>query len=104
MSYAIIWEFLVPGAQRTAFEAAYGPDGLWAQLFRQAPGFLETELLRSPESAGRYLTIDRWESVVAFENFKHHFAKDYHALDQELEGLASSEVRLGAFDDMPSAG
>lgn len=104
MSYAIVWEFLVPEAQRAAFEAAYGPDGPWAQLFRRAPGFFEVKLLRSPESAGRYLTIDRWESAVAFENFKSRFANEYQALDRQLEGLASSEVRIGAFDDLPGAG
>lgn len=104
MSYAIIWEFLVPETQRTAFEAAYGPSGPWAQLFRHAPGFLEVKLLRSPESAGRYLTIDRWESAIAFENFKSEFAKEYQVLDRQLEGLASSEVRIGAFDETPGAG
>lgn len=104
MSYAIVWEFLVPEAQRADFEAAYGPRGPWAQLFGRAPGFLEVQLLRSPESVGRYLTIDRWQSAVAFENFKSNFAREYHALDQQLEGLASSEVRLGAFDDIPKTG
>jgi len=104
MSHAIVWEFLVPEAQRVAFEAAYGPDGPWALLFRQAPGFLEVKLLRSQESAERYLTIDRWESNTAFENFKSQFAREYQALDRQLEGLASSELRVGAFDDLPSAG
>ncbi|MHA6204942.1 antibiotic biosynthesis monooxygenase family protein [Dyella soli] len=104
MSYAIVWEFLVPEAHRTDFEAAYGPHGLWAQLFARAPGFLEVRLLRSHERSGRYFTIDRWQSAMAFEDFKSHFAKEYQALDRRLEGLASSEAPLGRFDEMPGTG
>ncbi len=106
MSYDIVWEFRVPPARRAPFEEAYGPDGPWAQLFRRAPGHIETRLMHDAEDAGRYLTVDRWESVAAFEAFKRDFAADYQALDQQLEGLALLEVRLGAFDtryvDLPS--
>lgn len=101
MNYATIWEFLVPEDQQAAFEAAYGPDGPWARLFARAPGFLEVRLLRSREQAGRYFTIDRWQSVAAFENFKSNFAGEYQALDHQLEGLASSEVPIGAFEEWP---
>ena len=101
MSYAIVWEFLVPEDHVAAFEAAYGPEGDWARLFAQAPGFLEVQLLRSHEPAGRYLTIDRWQSRMAFESFKRQYAEAYLALDWKLEGLASSEVPLGSFDEMP---
>lgn len=104
MSYAIVWEFLVPEDQTASFEAAYGPDGPWSRLFAHAPGFLEVKLLRSHDGAGRYLTIDRWQSANAFENFKSQFAKEYRELDQRLEGLASSEVHLGSFDEMPETG
>ena len=102
MSYAIVWEFLVPEDQTTPFEAAYGPDGPWSQLFARAPGFLEVTLLRSHDHAGRYLTIDRWQSASAFEDFKRQFATQYQELDRQLEGLASSEVPLGIFDEMPA--
>lgn len=101
MSYATVWEFLVPEDQRAAFETAYGPDGPWARLFARAPGFLEVRLLRSREHAGRYLTMDRWQTAAAFENFKKRFAREYHELDSALEGLASSEVPVGSFDEIP---
>ena len=102
MSYAIVWEFLVPEDQTTPFEAAYGPDGPWSQLFARAPGFLEVRLLRSRDQTGRYLTIDRWQSAGAFENFRKQFATEYQELDRQLEGLASSEAPLGIFDEMPA--
>jgi hypothetical protein len=47
------------------------------------------------------LTIDRWASVAAFEDFKRLFAAEYQALDAQLEGLASTEVRVGAFEECP---
>jgi heme-degrading monooxygenase HmoA len=101
LDYAIIWEFFVAPAKVAAFEAAYGADGAWTQLFRQAFGFIEVKLLRCDDQAGRYLTIDRWASVAAFEDFKRLFAAEYQALDAQLEGLASTEVRVGAFEECP---
>ena len=99
MSYAIVWEFIVPPSKIAAFEAAYGSDGAWTHLFRQATGFIEVKLLRCQDQPGRYLTIDRWTSVTAFEEFKRLFAADYLALDAQLEGRASTEALLGAFEE-----
>jgi heme-degrading monooxygenase HmoA len=101
LSYAIVWEFVVPPSKIAAFEAAYGPGGAWAHLFRQATGFIEVKLLRCEAQAGRYLTIDRWASAAAFEDFKRIFAAAYQALDAQLQGLASTETRLGAFEEWP---
>lgn len=98
MSCAIVWEFVVPAASRARFEAAYGPDGDWALLFRHAADFLGTELLRDHERDGVYLTIDRWVSAEAFDRFKHDFGADYQRLDAALEGLASCETRVGLFE------
>ena len=96
--YTILWEFRVPPDRRPAYEAAYGPDGPWAQLFGKAAGFSGVELLRCTEQAGRYVTIDRWCSRADFEAFKRDFGADYAALDRALEGMAGSETRIGAFD------
>ncbi len=97
--YTILWEFRVPPDRRDAYETAYGPDGPWAQLFRRAAaGFLGVELLRCTEQAGRYVTIDRWRSRADFEAFKRDFGTAYAALDRQLEGIADSETRIGAFD------
>ncbi len=98
MSCAIVWEFVVPTANRARFEATYGPDGDWARLFRHAADFLGTELLRDRERDGVYLTIDRWTSAEAFDSFKHDFGADYRRLDAALEGLASCETRVGLFE------
>jgi heme-degrading monooxygenase HmoA len=97
VTYSIVWEFRVPAERVPDFEAAYGPDGAWARLFALAAGFIEVELLRSAEQAGRYLTIDRWESRGAFEAFSARFAAEYKELDASFEGLASAETRIGVF-------
>jgi heme-degrading monooxygenase HmoA len=97
MVYSIIWEFQVPHEKIVDFETAYGSAGIWASLFARADGFIAVELLRCTENERRYVTIDRWTSRSAFEAFKAAFKSDYHSLDERLEGIASTETRIGAF-------
>jgi len=98
MSYDIVWEFSVPISHKAGFEAAYGPDGPWASLFRKAPGFIEVRLLCCSEQEGRYLTVDRWTSQAMFDQFRRDFTAEYEALDAQFEGLAAHETRIGAFE------
>ncbi len=97
MTYDVIWEFQVPRHRIADFEAAYGSGGDWARLFGRATGFIEVQLLHSTEQEGRYLTIDRWRSQSDFETFQARFAADYKALDERLEGIASTETCIGTF-------
>jgi heme-degrading monooxygenase HmoA len=98
MSYEIVWEFEVATDVRAAFEEAYGPQGEWAQLFENASGFLETILLSCPENARRYITIDRWASSLAVDEFQRKFAAEYAALEKRLGTIASRKTRIGAFE------
>ena len=41
-----LWEFHVKLESISAFERTYGPTGAWAQLFRQSPDYLGTDLIR----------------------------------------------------------
>ena len=95
--YVIIWKFAVKPGLENDFEAAYGPDGVWAQFFRRGYGHRETELLRDASVPGHYVTIDRWESRAAYENFRMRFAAGYSAIDQECEALTESESELGTY-------
>ena len=95
--FATLWEFSVPPARRAEFEAQYGPAGRWTALFRQAPGYLGTELLRNRMDPQRYVTIDRWASAEAFRDFRRRFSAEYERLDRELEGLATRESPLGEY-------
>lgn len=95
--FTTIWEFTVPAARQSEFESRYGPEGDWTRLFRRGAGYLGSELLQDRAHPQRYLTVDRWESLEAWREFRSLFAADYDRLDLELEGLAAREVPLGEY-------
>ena len=98
--YTTIWEFLVPEDQRAAFERHYGDQGTWVQLFRRAPGHVQTLLLRDRDVPERYVTIDRWVDSSAYKAFRLNFADEYRALDAQCEGFTRRETALGTFDEL----
>ena len=57
--FVVVWQFEIAEEKIAAFEAAYSPDGSWAQLFRTSPKYLGTELLRDAYIPGAYLTIEQ---------------------------------------------
>lgn len=95
--FTTVWEYEVPDARRAEFEAVYGVGGEWVKLFRQAPGFRETVLLRSVASPPTYVTLDRWSSRAAYEEFRIVHAAAYAALDAAAAGLTLVERHLGTF-------
>lgn len=97
--YTYIWEFLVEPARVGEFERAYGPDGDWVALFRQAPGYIGTLLLRDPSNPLRFLTIDRWQSAAAYHSFRARFAREFAQLDERCERLTTREASLGHYDE-----
>lgn len=97
MTFVVVWEFEPRTDTGPQFEHAYGPDGVWAPLFRRSPDYLGTELLRDLESPGRYVTIDRWTSREAYERFRTERAAEYRAIDERCEELTQHETFVGAF-------
>ena len=95
--YRIVWAFEVKPGNAQAFETAYGPEGDWVKLFRRAPGYSGTELLKDVDTTGRYLTIDRWRSREDFWKFREAFRAEYLALDKRLEALTKKETLIGDF-------
>jgi heme-degrading monooxygenase HmoA len=96
--YTYVWEFRVVPDRQEAFLEAYGPSGAWAQLFRRAPGYLRTELLRDRAQPDRFLTIDHWESEEAWLAFRAAHAPEYEALDLDCATLTLSELEIGRFE------
>jgi heme-degrading monooxygenase HmoA len=92
---AIVWEFIVRDEAVPAFQRAYGPNGEWAILFRQYPGYEGTTLLQDTTARGRFLTIDRWENESLFEQM--HHSSQYSRLDAMFGELTVSERRVGVF-------
>jgi heme-degrading monooxygenase HmoA len=95
--FVVVWQFEIAEEKIGAFEAAYGPGGDWAKLFRKSPEYLGTELLRDAYVSGSYLTIDRWASEDAFRNFRKANDTAYEALDRACDALTQRETRVGAF-------
>src|SRR5262245_54305425 len=90
--YLVIREFIVRWERAAAFEAAYGPTGTWARLFRRAPGYLGTELLTV--SHGRYLTLDRWSDHAAYNSFLVAADADCDRLGTECRALTAVEREI----------
>jgi len=95
--FVIVWQFEVSEENQVRFEAAYGSEGAWAQLFRSSPEYHGTELLRDAYVPLTYLTIDRWASEDAFRAFRKDQDAAYEKLDRECDALTAKETRIGAF-------
>jgi heme-degrading monooxygenase HmoA len=94
----IIWEFRIRPRLSKQFEAVYGAKGAWARLFRRDKGYLRTELLRHPQLASRYYTLDFWKTRAAYESFKKRHASEYKNLDQQCKALTLDESLVGYFE------
>ncbi len=95
--FVVVWQFEIAEEKVAGFEAAYGPEGAWAQLFRTSASYLGTELLRDAYIPGSYLTIDRWASEDAFRAFRKDHDAAYEILDRACDELTSRETRIGAY-------
>ena len=87
------------------FERAYGPNGEWSQFFRRGHGYIGTELLRDLDEPERYLVIDRWESIDAYNGFLEEFRDEYLRRSDETRLHHVQELRFVTFanvwDDEP---
>jgi heme-degrading monooxygenase HmoA len=95
--FVVVWQFEIAEEQVPAFEAAYGPEGAWAKLFRASPNYLGTELLRDAYIPGSYLTIDRWASEDDFRAFRKDHDSEYESLDRSSDLFTGRETRIGAY-------
>lgn len=100
--YVIVWEFRIKPEVEDEFMEQYGPEGIWARLFKQSQGYLKTELLRDVTDNRRFLTLDYWKSEEEFSRFHKQHSAEYERLDKKLQGLTEDERRLGAFDSVGS--
>lgn len=95
--HVVIWRFTPRPGKKEEFELRYATGGAWDLLFREAEGFVSTELLRPAGDSAGYLTIDRWRSATAFADFLRDNNEAYKGLDAQCESLTADEVRLGTF-------
>ncbi len=83
-----------------SFERAYGPDGEWAQFFRQGQGYIGTELLHDVEEPERYLVVDRWESADAYNAFLAAHRDEHLRRTDESRFHYVQELRVGTFENV----
>ena len=93
--FTTVWHYRVAPDLEAEFQSFYGPDGPWAELFRRAPGFVETVLLRDITRGGEYVTLDRWRSADDYAHFQLTWRDDYARLDTAAEPLTVAELHLG---------
>jgi heme-degrading monooxygenase HmoA len=96
-NYTYIWVFQVRSDRLEEFLHYYAATGAWALLFRRAPGYIGTRLLRDQNDPLRFVTIDDWESEEHYRAFRARFAGEYEALDRICEGMTSAESPVGQF-------
>lgn len=101
--YVIIWEYRVKEENRSEFEKAYGPNGAWAELFKNAEGYLGTELLQSANTPEIYSTIDKWDSKESYGNFLGRLKIEYEKLDEQCDVLTEQERHIGNFNEVRSS-
>ena len=90
--FVTVWKFVVKPERTAEFERHYGPDGTWAALFRQSPGYVRTELFRGDER--EYITIDYWANADVYREFRETHAADYERLDGQMEALTEREEAI----------
>ena len=93
-----IWRFRPKAGLEDEFEALYGADGAWAQLFQLGQGFLGTELRRVSDQPPEYRTIDRWESRAAWDAFRGQHEALYENLDRGAELVTEIEQLVDELD------
>lgn len=97
MTFSYVWEYLVCPESVDLFEATYGPEGEWVELFRRAPAYLGTELYRDLDRSHRYLTVDHWRSYEDCEAFRDRYRAEIENLDQRCEEWTIEERHVGDF-------
>ncbi len=94
----VLWQFDVDPDKQAEFERYYGPEGEWVQLFRLADGYLGTDLLKDSEGPLRYVTVDRWASREAYDQFRDRFTEQYLEIDRICVGFTVDERLIGYFE------
>lgn len=95
----IIWEFIVDPSQIAAFERIYGLHSDWIILFQKSKEYHGTKLLKDCSVPGRYITVDKWDNLDAFEKFKAKYSNEYQDIDIACEKITISEQKIGVFKE-----
>ena len=83
--FLALWEFEVKSGCEERFQSVYGAQGDWVRLFRSDPLFIETRLLQDAVEPTKFVTLDFWQSRIAYESFQELQHAAYDAIDEIAE-------------------
>ena len=89
-----VWRYDVPTDVREEFEEEYGPNGSWARLFANSPGFLGTSLYVDVRSRKSYLTVYRFADDEAWQLFRAEHDSAYQEVGVRLRHLTTAQDDL----------
>jgi quinol monooxygenase YgiN len=93
----IVWDYIINPEHRDDFLKFYNASGEWVKFFRQAKGYIDTELLESAQHKEVFMTIDRWTSEVAYDEFLKEHAAHYEELDRVCAAFTIQERFVGKY-------
>jgi hypothetical protein len=96
--FLALWEYEVKPGCEERFEKVYGPEGVWARLFRRDSHYYQTRLVRDAFRQGAYLTMDFWQSREAYDGFMAGHRAEYKEIDAVGQEMTVKEQRLGWFE------
>ena len=95
--FITIWKYQVAPHQLNSFREVYGQSGEWVRLFSRFPDYLSTELFQSCDTAGQFVTIDRWKSCASYTEFREQTRAEYAKMAPRCAELASKIQQVGQY-------
>jgi hypothetical protein len=85
--------------RQSDLEVVFGPNGIWAEFLRQAPGYIATEIVCESPAERRYQVRDFWSWHRYFELFRDRFAAEYEKFERLVttEGVVERAEFVGAY-------
>lgn len=96
--YIVLTEFVAKEGKVAEFEDYFGSAGKRAEVLQNGEGFMSTELLRDKGAKLRYVTMDRWVSKDAYDDFGIEFESENSDLVRAGEELSSKQALIGALE------
>jgi len=93
--YTIVWQYTVHPQHLHTFIEYYHAAGKWVEFFQPSPFYVGTDFLQLEDLT--FITIDKWWSKEAYEQFLKEHQQAYASLDKLCEGFTTEEHLIGKF-------
>lgn len=96
--FIVLNEFHVKEEHIPAFETEFGSAGTRSETLQKGEGFMSTELMKDGANKRRFITIDRWISKDAYEDFQIEFENESAEVAKLGENMLEKQQLIGAFE------